>query len=153
MKQLLFGTAFFLFFLNTINGQEASKWTSESSFMEWNFGAAFISDEGIAMPGTSLLWGKTFINENNFILEYEAGFAFPSIVTGKIGIGEKYNNTMVTFGVRPFPMHLYTQASFSVGTNSYWIVSLEVSPLGADARASMYSLGIINFGYRWNLDK
>ena len=153
MKKLLFVLLFLFFFMNTSSAQEPSKWTSENSFIEWNIGIAFIEDFSIPFPGTSVLWGKTFINKNDFIFEYEAGLAFPSLVTAKIGIGKQYNNTKITFGIRPLPFHLYTQASFSVGENGYWITSLEVNPLGTKSEISFGSLAILNFGYRWNLDR
>jgi hypothetical protein len=48
---------------------------------------------------------------------------------------------------------LYTQTSFSVGEDGYWIASLEVNPLGTKSEISFGSLAILNFGYRWNLDR
>ena len=153
MKKFLLVTVLFFFFMNSSSAQEASKWSSENSFIEWNFGVAFIDDEGIPFPGTSVLWGKTLINENNFILEYEGGFAFPTLVTGKIGIGKRINKTNLTFGIRPFPFHLYTQATFAPQENGYWITSLEVNPSGTDSVISFGSRAMLTFGYRWNLDK
>ena len=153
MKKLLLVTVLFLFFIHMGSAQEISKWTSKNSFIEWNFGAAFISDDNFPFPGTSVLWGKTLINENNFILEYEGGFAFPTLVTGKIGIGKKMNNTNLTFGIRPFPFHLYAQATFKAQENGYWITSLEVNPFGTDSNISFGSSAMLTFGYRWNLDK
>ena len=115
------------------------------------FGVAFISDVNFPMPGTSVLWGKTFINENNIIFEYEAGFALPTLVTGKIGIGKKFNNTKVIVGIRPFPFNLYLQSSFPAGKKGYWIAALELNPLKYETILSFESKGILSFGYRWNL--
>jgi hypothetical protein len=153
MKKLLLVTVLLLFFIHISGAQETSKWPSENSFIEWNFGAAFIGDDNFPFPGTSVLWGKTLINENNFILEYEGGFALPTLVTGKIGIGKKMNNTNLTFGIRPFPFHLYTQATFATQENGYWITSIEVNPFGAKSRIFFESRAMLTFGYRWNLDK
>jgi hypothetical protein len=153
MKKLLFVPLFLFFLVKTSSAQEPSKWASENSFIEWNFGAAFIGDDGFPFPGTSVLWGKTLINENNFIIEYEGGFAFPTLVTGKIGIGKKMNNTNLTFGIRPFPFHLYTQATFAPKEAGYWIGSIEVNPFGRNSGISFESVAMLTFGYRWNLDK
>jgi len=153
MKKLLLVTVLLLFFMHSSNAQESSKWTSENSFIEWNFGAALIGDDSFPFPGTSVLWGRTLINKNNFILEYEGGFAFPTIVTGKIGIGKKFNTTNLTFGVRPWPFHLYTQATFAAQENGYWITSIEVNPFNRDSPISFGSTAMITFGYRWYLDK
>jgi hypothetical protein len=153
MKKLLLVPVFLLFFIHISGAQETSKWSSENSFIEWNFGAAFIGDDSFPFPGTSVLWGKTLINENNFILEYEGGFALPTLVTGKIGIGKKMNNTNLTFGIRPFPFHLYTQATFATQENGCWITSIEVNPLGAKSRGFFESRAMLTFGYRWNLNK
>jgi hypothetical protein len=72
-----------------------SKWISENYFIAWNIGIAFIEDVGIPFPGTSVLWGKIFINKNDFIFEYEVGLAFSSLVTTKIGMRKKYNDTKI----------------------------------------------------------
>jgi len=153
MKKLLLVSGLLLFFMNIVSAQKTSKWTSENSFIEWNFGVALIDDDGFPFPGTSILWGKTLINDNNFIVEYEGGFALPTLVTGKIGIGKKMNNTNLTFGIRPFPFHLYTQATFATQKNGYWITSIEVNPFGTKSRISFESKAMLTFGYRWNLDK
>ena len=153
MKKTLLVTVLLFFFMNSSSAQETSKWTSENSFIEWNFGVALISDVNFPFPGTSVLWGKTLINENNFIFEYEGGFAFPTLVTGKIGIGKKFNTTNLTFGVRPWPFHLYTQATFAPMENGYWITSVEVNPLNKNSPISFGSVAMITFGYRWYLNK
>jgi hypothetical protein len=124
---------------------------SKNSFVEWNFGVAYISEDDFIFPGTSYLWGQTYINENNLIFEFEAGLALPSIVTGKLGIGKKFNNTNVIVGVRPFPFNLYLQSSFTSGKKGYWIASIEFNPLNSDTSLSFGSKAILNLGYRWNV--
>ena len=145
-----------------LSGNSDAQGKSRNSFIEWNFGIAYINDNYWAqgfLPGTSVLWGRTHINDNNFIFEYEAGFALPSIVTGKLGIGKKFNNTKVIVGVRPFPFNLYLQSSFMGGRKGYPIVSIEYNPLVNSPslyRAiplSFYSTAILNFGYRWRLGR
>ena len=147
MKKLLFISVLSLLFFGHIKAQDKSIKT----FTEWNFGVASIPDDKNILPGTSFLWGKTITNENNFIVEYEAGFALPTLVTGKIGIGKKFNNTKVIVGIRPFPFNLYLQSSFPAGKKGYWIASIEFNPLNSDTSLSFGSKAILNLGYRWNV--
>ncbi|MDG1393350.1 MAG: hypothetical protein P8P55_00815 [Flavobacteriaceae bacterium] len=149
MKKLLLFFSISVFFIGRSTAQELTKERSKESFIEWNFGIAFLEDEDFVFPGTSVLWGKTYINENDLIFEYEVGFALPTLVTGKIGIGKKFNNTKVVVGIRPFPFNIYGQSSFAKGEKGYWITSLEYNPRNPTNRVSK---GILNFGYRWNLD-
>jgi hypothetical protein len=155
MKKLVLISLLSFFFFTNIEAQEIATGKSKHSFVEWNFGLAYITGSGIAQdidlsPGTSVLWGKTYINENNFIFEYEAGFALPGIVTGKVGMGKKFDNTKVIVGVRPYPFNLFLQSSFATGKKGYWITSIELNPLDTDKSISVYSKAILNFGYRWN---
>jgi len=152
MKKLLLISLLSFFFFGKSEAQEISAGKSENSFVEWNFGVAYIVDRSI-FPGTSVLWGRTYINENNFIFEYEAGFALPSIATGKLGIGKKFNNTKVIVGVRPFPFNIYLQSSFTKGKKGYWITSIEFNPLNSHTILSFGSKTVLNFGYRWNISK
>ena len=152
MKKLLL-ISFLLFFCSNIEAQENSSVQSKNSFVEWNFGVADIDDEDLVFPGTSVLWGKTYINENDFIFEYEAGLALPSLVTGKVGIGKQFNTIKVIMGVRPFPFNLFMQSSFTNGKKGYWITSVEFNPLNSDINLSFGSRAILNFGYRWNITK
>ncbi len=152
MKKSILISLFSFIFFNNIEAQEIDTGKSSISFVEWNFGVAFIGDNFI-FPGTSVLWGKTYINENNSIFEYEAGLAFPSLITGKLGIGKKFNNTQVIVGVRPFPFNCFLQSSFAKEKKGYWIASVEFNPLYPDKSFSFGSKAIINFGYRWNIIK
>ena len=146
MKNLLILFVFISGF-QTIIAQE-----SQNSFIEANFGVALMDDFNyVPMPGTSELWGKTHIYDNDFIFEYEGGFAFPTLLTGKLGIGKKFNTTQVVIGVRPFPFHLYAQSSFAAGEKGYWITSIEYNPLNSDNSLLGNSV-ILNFGYRWSLN-
>jgi hypothetical protein len=150
MKKLLIFSLLSFFFLTNSIAQELSTKKSKNSFIELNGGVAFLSEfGGIPFPGISVLWGTTYINEDNLIFEYEVGFAFPTIVTGKIGVGKRFNNTNIVLGVRPWPLNLYTQASFSDTKNGYWITSIEFNP--SNTNFSIGSRALLNFGYRWNL--
>ena len=151
MKKLILTSLLSFLFCNNIEAQEITTEKSMSSFVEWNLGAALLGESYFPFPGTSVLWGKTFINENNLIFEYEAGLAFPTLFTGKLGIGKKFNNTNVIIGVRPFPISIYLQSSFISGKKGYWITSIEFNPI-YENKDALYS-GIINFGYRWDILK
>lgn len=152
MKTLL-AIALLLMVIGQSDAQDTSKGKTEHKFVEWNFGVADIPNEGSVFPGTSVLWGKTYINENNVIFEYEAGFALPSIATAKVGIGKQFNTTKVLFGLRPFPFHLFLQSSFTNGKKGYWIASVEYNPLNPDFALSFQSRAIFNLGYRWTIIK
>ena len=147
---------FVLFFALSIKAQESTTFSNtdnstgitKTSFFEWNFGIALVSfdtDAYIPFPGASALWGTTFINQENLIFEYEVGFAFPTLVTGKIGVGKRFNNTNVVVGVRPWPTTVYLQTSFSTTKEKSWIASIEGNPI------DFGSIGNINVGYRWNI--
>lgn len=60
-------------------------------------------------PGASVLYGATDLYPSGFIMDYEAGIAFPSLITGKFGIGYDANGTEITAGVRPWPPSTYGQ--------------------------------------------
>jgi len=157
MKKSLPIFIFVLFFALSIKAQESTLFSNtnpsteitKTSFFEFNFGVALVSfdtDAHIPFPGASVLCGTTFINQDNFIFEYEVGFAFPTLVTGKIGVGKRFNNTNVIIGVRPWPLNLYLQTSFSSTKDKSWIASIEGNPLGEG-----FTIGNINVGYRWNI--
>ena len=157
MKKSLPIFIFVLLFSLSIKAQESTTFSdtdpstgiTKTSFFEWNFGVALVSFEGDRynpFPGASALWGTTFINKENLIFEYEVGFAFPTLVTGKIGVGKRFNNTNVVVGVRPWPPTVYLQTSFSTTKEKSWIASIEGSPLGEG-----FTVGNINVGYRWNI--
>ncbi|MBT4915919.1 MAG: hypothetical protein HON66_03745 [Formosa sp.] len=155
MKNFIF--IFCLFFLHVVNAQESAKGVGESnivlkgfqkeSFKEWNFGVAIMKGSNFPFPGGSYLWGATFINEKNFIIEYQYGFALPTLLTGKLGIGKRFKKTEVVVGVRPLPFNVYGQTSFVKGKEGDWIVSFEFNPMSNVG----LSKAIFNVGYRWDL--
>ncbi|MDG1246611.1 MAG: hypothetical protein P8P28_03000 [Polaribacter sp.] len=152
MKKTFFSSLLLLFIFQTSNAQKSTSISSENSFIEWNVGIAFIADENFPFPGTSVLWGKTHVNENDIIFEYQAGFAFPSLITGKIGVGKMFGSTKVIAGIRPFPFNVFLQSSFAARKNGYWIASAELNPLNAKNNISFESKAIVNVGYRWSLN-
>jgi hypothetical protein len=155
LKNFIF--IFCLFFLHVVNAQESAKRVGESnivlkgfqkeSFKEWNFGVAIMKGSNFPFPGGSYLWGATFINEKDFIIEYQYGFALPTLLTGKLGIGKRFKKTEVVVGVRPLPFNVYGQTSFVKGKEGDWIVSFEFNPMSNVG----LSKAIFNVGYRWDL--
>jgi len=120
-----------------------------TSFIEWNIGVAHFPQEDFFFPGTSVLLGKTFSFKENYFFEAEAGLAFPTILTGKLGIGKTLNGNKFSLGIRPFPMHYYLQTSFRERSRGYWIVSLEYNPHESIESFFVNKSILINFGYRW----
>ena len=59
----------------------------------------------------SFLIGKTNYYSNNTLLDYQAGLAFPSIVTGKLGFGIGDEDFATIIGFRPWPISSYLQFS------------------------------------------
>ncbi|MCA0131814.1 hypothetical protein [Winogradskyella alexanderae] len=153
MKRLIIVSVLSIFMFVYLNAQENSNGKTITSFSELNVGIAQLTSEYDVFPGVSYLWGKTVVDENNFIVEYEAGFALPTIITGKVGIGKKFDNTHVIVGLRPYPFNLYFQASLMSGNKGYWIMSVEYNPVGSDSFIFFESRALFNIGYRWYLNK
>jgi len=86
---------------------------SSESYKEINFGVItdMVFDGDQIWPGASFLWGKTYYYNNNIVLDYQAGFAFPTLATGKIGFGLGGSNFATIIGFRPYPATAYLQFS------------------------------------------
>tara|TARA_B100001057_G_scaffold58453_1_gene51818 strand:- start:1368 stop:1691 length:324 start_codon:yes stop_codon:yes gene_type:complete len=87
---------------------------SKNTYKEFNFGLALF-DGNNAFPGASFLIGKTNYYSNNTLLDYQAGLAFPSILTGKLGFGIGDEDFATIIGTRPWPTSSYLQ--FSIKKN------------------------------------
>jgi len=83
---------------------------SKNTYKEFNFGLALF-DGNNAFPGASFLIGKTNYYSNNTLLDYQAGLAFPSILTGKLGFGIGDEDFATIIGFRPWPTSSYLQFS------------------------------------------
>ena len=136
----------------------------QNVYLESNIGMSNIDGIGI-MPGASFLIGKRFEKlESDFLLDMEIGLAFPTIVTGKIGGGifiDRRLKSAILVGIRPWPLHLYTQVNLAERPKGQFILSLEAGSALFDERIgniyfdelSAYSTFILNIGYRWNIGK
>lgn len=77
-------------------------------------------------PGASVLYGATDRYPSGFIMDYEGGIAFPTLVTGKFGLGYDANGTEITAGIRPWPPTTYGQVRIDrPNKNADIILSIE----------------------------
>ena len=152
MKKLIL----IIFFPFWVNGQGA--------YLELNAGIANIPELGgdfSIFPGGSFLVGKRFEQtDGNLILDMEIGLAFPTYATGKIGGGfflNKEEKSAIVVGIRPWPLHFYTQLNVPERPKGQFIISLEAgSALIGEPdleEMSAFSTMILNMGYRWNIGK
>ncbi len=136
------------------SSQDSPNRIKVNSFVELNVGFAIMSihydEDRSYFPGASVLWGQTFTNQRNYFIEYQAGLAFPTVVTAKLGIGKKINKTKISAGVRPYPLNLYAQITIPGPLKSgEWNISFEHNPRRRnDAYIDFSAVGNINAGYR-----
>ena len=126
---------------------------------------SFFLDYG---PGASALIGKQFeVTNTPFLFDMQIGLAFPSLLTAKVGVGSllyRKTGTALTFGVRPWPLHLYTQLQLFQTDIIGLFVSFEAGSKLLEERGasggvgnldygelSMGSRFMVNFGYRMDL--
>jgi len=126
--------------------------------LEWNAGvSASDADEGEYFPGCSYLIGTTYITESNVVVDAQIGLAFPTGVTGKVGVGFKGENAIITAGIRPYPSHVYLQLQWLPSNKHHsFIFSFEESANSITGNynwegPSFYSVRLATVGYRWNL--
>ena len=79
-------------------------------YFDSNIGVSF---GDFPFPGASLLGGVRKVSESGFVFEAEAGLAFPTVATGKVGVGiQRFaGGPSGTLGLRLWPLHLYYQQS------------------------------------------
>lgn len=102
-------------------------------------------------PGLSALYGATLYYPSGLIVDYQGGFAFPTLITGKIGAGFNIEKQELTFGIRPFPSTCYAQIRIDrPNKESDITVSLE----SGIYRSSFFGQNtIVTVGWRWNNKK
>ena len=93
-------------------------------FIEANVGVASVDSYEFdwVMPGASVLWGQTY-SKSGFVSEWQIGLAAPSIVTGKLFIGQGNLDNNIGIGIRPWPVFIGPQAKLGRLTFSF-----EISP-------------------------
>ena len=126
--------------------------------LEWNAGvSASDADEGEYFPGCSYLIGTTYITKSNVVVDAQIGLALPTLVTGKVGVGFKAKNSIITAGIRPFPLHAYLQLQWlPYNKHHSFIFSFEESAYSMTGNddwygPSAFSIRLATVGYRWNL--
>jgi hypothetical protein len=146
------------------------------NYIDANFGFALVEiDENVPFPGASILFGRrSFIAQKTFF-DFQLGFAFPTIATAKIGIGELDPVTGKSWavGIRPWPAHFYLQFGKEDsrcgddikpriarrlkrrGKDSSDILCGETIfsfELGTNDESSAYSAFMITYSQRWYLN-
>ncbi len=114
-----------------------------SNYKEYNFGI-YLGDYIPVFPGMSFLLGQTVYFSNYILLDYQIGFAVPTIGTGKIGLGIGNEKNSILIGIRPWPPSGFAQYTF----NKKQTFSFEVMPPLANTNSGISGL-IINYGYRF----
>ena len=112
---------------------------SKNIYGEFNCGIAVL--DGGAFPGASLLIGKTNYYENNTLLDFQAGIAFPTIVTGKIGYGWGDEDFATIIGFRVWPSCPYIQISIKERHNLSFEYHIKNDTEYGDAEA-LFTYGI-----------
>ena len=116
---------------------------NSTTYKEFNAGI-YLGEDINVFPGASFLWGKTIYYENNTLLDYEAGIAFPTLATAKVGLGIGNNNNSAIIGLRPWPTSLYFQYTM----NEKRLISIEfMTPYDWSPGANWPI--ILNYGYRF----
>ena len=113
----------------------------KNTYVEFNCGIAVL--DGGAFPGASLLIGKTNYFENNTLLDYQAGIAFPTIVTGKLGFGWGNEDFATIIGFRVWPSCPYIKISVKERHNLSFEYHIKNSTEFGAAEA------LITYGFRF----
>ena len=121
----------------------------KSYYTELNVGLAKTYEYVDYGLGFSFLRGETYIFKNNFFFDWEIGLAFPTVATGKLGVGLRKNKIDYSIGLRPYPFTTYFQIGSAPSKNGNWVVSFEYNPREEFTIFSGLSNGNINFGYRF----
>lgn len=142
MKQLLLTILLILFVLTT-NAQ------TRTTYSEINAGIA----TGVIpiFPGASSLVGATVKYPSGIIVDYQGGIAFPTLLTGKVGVGIPVDHNMdLTFGVRVLPSTFYAQLLVSRPNRKSDIVFTAEALAWNSVAFGQYS--ILTVGWRFNKD-
>ncbi len=117
-----------------------------SNYKEFNGGLYIGGNDLPVFPGISFLFGKTNYYSNNLVMDYEIGFALPTVFTGKVGVGLGNQNNATTIGLRPWPTTAFIQHLW----NEKRLISIEIMiPHYGNFIAGSAMPLIINYGYRW----
>lgn len=128
----------------TSQAQSHTNWT----YWEFNAGLAHFPFETFVFPGCSFLIGRqTTFGKTGFV-DQQIGLAFPSMVTGKMGVGSKSENGSVSAGVRLFPGFAYVQFATKSNHRNFTL-SIERALQLRPRDWSFYSDYLLTFGLQW----
>ena len=89
---------------------------SAQNYFDTNVGLALLDgllwpNNYVPVPGTSFLVGRRSFRSESTFLDAQVGWALPSLVTAKLGVGQRNpsNGKSVAAGIRPWPAHVYIQ--------------------------------------------
>lgn len=140
MKQLIL-TALLVLFVFITNAQ------TRTTYTEFNAGIS----TGIipVFPGASSLVGATVKYPSGFIVDYEGGLAFPTLITGKVGVGLPVDHNMdLTIGIRAFPSSIYAQILVSRPNKKSDLVFTAEALTWSNSTLGQYS--VLTVGWRFN---
>lgn len=101
-------------------------------------------------PGASSLVGATVRYPSGFIVDYQGGIAFPTLLTGKVGVGLPVDYNMdLTVGIRALPSSIYAQLLVKRPTKKSDLV-FTAEALAWSPAFGQYS--ILTVGWRFNDD-
>ena len=126
---------------------------AQGGYIEYNGGIAILGYNSYSIdlgPGASALIGKQFdVTSTPFLFDMQIGLAFPSILTAKVGVGSllyRKTGTALTFGLRPWPLHLYTQLQLFQMDIFGLFVSFEAGSKLLEERGVSGGVGNLDYG-------
>lgn len=141
MKHIL--TLFLLLTLTTTQAQLTTP------YVEVN--AGFSTGAIPFFPGASVLYGATTKYNSGILFDYQAGIAFPTLITFKGGIGYDINGTEISVGLRPWPPSTYGQVKIDRRRKQSDIILTVENTLFNEELFSQYA--IFTIGWRWENKK
>lgn len=114
-----------LLVINTVRAQSSQSFKEFNAGIVVGIGQGFGPDSDHVFPGASFLWGKTYQN-NKRIFEWQAGIAFPTILTGKVTLAHGKLDKYSGISLRVWPPTIGPQfkinrltLSAEIGPNTY----------------------------------
>lgn len=98
-------------------------------------------------PNISVLIGNEFPFGDYSLIDIQIGASYPHLVTGKIGAGNYYGKkhlVALIFGVRPYPLAVYSQLNIGKKDKIYGVISTELGSAGQifNGTTSLFNIGV-----------
>jgi len=146
MKKLLL----ILLFPICVMGQTREFRPDHQTFIELNAGVGVEPEWQVnKYPFASVTINHTIDMGDYSLIDLQAGLAFPSIFTAKVGAGNYYGkkeNVSLVIGCRLYPLMLYSQLNIDQDDGFKFAISTEV---GTGGRISSGYKGIFSFSCKW----